>query len=365
MLVLIGHFLLYRFEHIFPATPWSQLFDAGRIDPALIAWNVLFRVLSALPNMGVQIFFVISGYIITTLLMREEMRHGVISIRAFYVRRAARILPPFFIYLAAVYVLWRYFGLNVPGEPFLRSATFLCHVPGSCSYFLAHTWTLSIEEQYYLVWPVAFVLLRGPRRSAGLVIAIASLTMASVFSPVASGFAHIATGALIAASPQFQAATIRNARWPAFALAILIVCVPPFAASSPILYGLARAASPFAVAFIFCATISGHGPFVRLVSLEWLQRLGLVSYSLYLWQQLSAGKLEFYAGAPDILLFPGLFIVPALLSYALVERPLMRTGRRISNSMLATGPSQLLNAQTEAGQPGSSEPRPKAIARAV
>ncbi|MEZ5856950.1 MAG: acyltransferase [Hyphomicrobiaceae bacterium] len=361
MLVITGHFLLYRFEHIFPATPWSRLLGSDTIDPGLIAWNALFRVLSALPNLGVQIFFVISGYIITTLLMREELRHGAISIKAFYVRRAARILPPFFIYLAAVYVLSRHFGLSVPGEPFLRSATFLCHVPGSCSYFLGHTWTLSIEEQYYVVWPMAFVLLRGRWRLSGLRFALASLTVASIWSPVASGFAHIATGALIALSPQLRQCLIRNARWPAFALTILVVSAPPFAASSQLLYGLARAISPLAIAFVFYATISGHGPFVRLVSLGGLQRLGLVSYSLYLWQQLSAAKLEYYDGAPNILLFPALFIVPAVLSYALVERPMMRAGRRISDSIRVATPPAAANA----GEHVALEPHLQPISRAA
>ena len=113
------------------------------------------KVSVPLAEMGVQLFFVISGYIITTLLVREEERTGRISIPAFYIRRFFRILPPLFAYFAALFVL-RWAGV-IDFDP-ATSAIPRCSpatpVSRDAAWWVTHTWSLAVEEQFYLAWPL-------------------------------------------------------------------------------------------------------------------------------------------------------------------------------------------------------------------
>lgn len=117
-------------------------------------------------SLGVRVFFVISGYLITTLLIKEANRTGRISLAEFYRRRAFRILPVFYFYILTVFVIVGWMGLNAMHcSTFLSALTFTTHLWGSWSnesWPLMHSWSLAIEEQFYLIWPLTLALL-GPR----------------------------------------------------------------------------------------------------------------------------------------------------------------------------------------------------------
>ena len=114
--------------------------------------------------MGVDFFFVLSGFLITTLLLREIRRTGTFSLAQFYRRRALRILPPYYLLVTAVcvyYVLIKGQSQLAPLVPayYLFLSNFLTdHVS-----LLGITWSLSVEEQYYAIWPLLLALL--PRRA--------------------------------------------------------------------------------------------------------------------------------------------------------------------------------------------------------
>ncbi len=109
---------------------------------------------------GVDMFFVLSGFLITTLLLREERDSGTISLSAFYWRRALRILPAYLLLLSAMSLYW----IGVKGQhdllplvPYylLFLANFLlAQIP-----LMSVTWSLSVEEQFYLLWPLTMLLL--------------------------------------------------------------------------------------------------------------------------------------------------------------------------------------------------------------
>ena len=113
---------------------------------------------------GVESFFVLSGFLITWLLCVEEDKRGAVSLPSFYARRALRILPPAFLYIAAASLLgvlgWADLARN---EPFY-AAFFVRNLMPNGGPHLAHFWSLAIEEQFYLLWPVVFLLLRSDRR---------------------------------------------------------------------------------------------------------------------------------------------------------------------------------------------------------
>lgn len=123
--------------------------------------------------LGVDFFFVLSGFLITTLLLRESDQRGQFSIRNFYLRRILRIVPVYFFVVSAVIA---YYGL-VKGEQighlvpyyYLFLSNFLPeHIPT-----LSITWSLSVEEQFYMIWPLALLLVSRKWLPAALTIVIA------------------------------------------------------------------------------------------------------------------------------------------------------------------------------------------------
>lgn len=110
-------------------------------------------------SFGVQIFFVLSGFLITWLLLGEDARHGQIALGRFYVRRALRILPPALLYLAVMFVLTLAGVFAIGRRDFLYSLFFIRNAYGvGGDPQLAHYWSLAVEEQFYLVWPVVVAL---------------------------------------------------------------------------------------------------------------------------------------------------------------------------------------------------------------
>jgi peptidoglycan/LPS O-acetylase OafA/YrhL len=127
--------------------------------------------------LGVRIFFVPSGFIITSLLLNERDATGRISIRGFYERRIARIIPASYLYIATIAVLTALRVTSVPLSSFLAAITYTVNLHMLWSHVGAsmqaakfgHFWTLSIEEQFYLFWPGILVFL-GSRWSRRLAI---------------------------------------------------------------------------------------------------------------------------------------------------------------------------------------------------
>src|ERR1700680_1591869 len=113
---------------------------------------------------GVESFFVLSGFLITWLLCLEEDKRGVISLPSFYARRALRILPPAFLYIAAASILGLFGLANVARNEPLYCIFFIRNLMANGGQHLGHFWSLAIEEQFYLLWPLGFLLLRSDKR---------------------------------------------------------------------------------------------------------------------------------------------------------------------------------------------------------
>jgi peptidoglycan/LPS O-acetylase OafA/YrhL len=129
-------------------------------------------------RLGVMAFFVISGYLITRLLRKEWQREGRIDLRGFYLRRLYRIFPAFYAYILVVTLLAAVGAIQLSGTNLLSAFLFAWNYvhlfvenASSGTWFLGHFWTLSLEEQFYLVWPATF-LLAGRRRGARIALVI-------------------------------------------------------------------------------------------------------------------------------------------------------------------------------------------------
>ena len=321
---------------------------------------------------GVDVFFVISGFLITSLLQREIDRSGRISIRAFYERRARRILPAATVVLVAT-VAYAMFALptsrvtTIAGDA-IWSSFFLANVHFAISgtdYFAAttvsplqHFWSLAVEEQFYLVWPLLLLglalLISRRRRHVPLVrvvlVAVSALILISLIasaietatSPAAAYFStldrtyELAGGALLAI---LTAAGTRLPRWYSgpvraiagwLGLAALIAMTITWNDQTPI-PGVLGGLVVIATAAILASGIGGvRGP-GRLLSFRPVRFVGDISYSLYLWHWplLTLGLIPGWDPVPRTIALIAAAVLLAALSYWLIEQPFQKGAVRL------------------------------------
>ncbi len=191
-------------------------------------------------GLGVEVFFVISGFLITWLLIQEEKRRGHIALGAFYRRRVARLFPAMAMYVAIGAL---YLGLKHRDVPWVAVAATLTYtlnyvaaLTGAPSHYLSHCWSLAVEEQFYLIWPVLLILLKRRRvpleHALGLSLigfwtlkAVMVLTWgvpdAYLYRALETRADQLAAGCLLAAlacQPAWQRRLETLARWPVLIL---------------------------------------------------------------------------------------------------------------------------------------------------
>lgn len=334
LLVILGHFVAFRVPGSYPVIWLDSLgFSLG---------TRTFKVIASVGELGVSFFFTISGFLITSLMMAEEDRNGSVSLPAFYVRRVFRIMPAFYVYVAVIYIFHRSGLIAVDGAAFIRSSAYLCNFSEySCSWWLAHTWSLAVEEQFYLTWPLLFALLPYRRKGAALALLVV-LALGSFFLAQAASFASILVGVLIAMSPAVQQRIARMGEWPIWA-ALVVLLLSPLHGQLPGAEGALRMARPVLVAVVLFGTLLAPGGtrLGKTVRLPVFVSVGKVSYSLYLWQQLSLAPVQWggaatgaerlYDGPGNLLIFA--FVPAALASYFFLEKPLVAIGQKLSRQI--------------------------------
>lgn len=248
-----------------------------------------------LGSAGVTLFFTLSGFLITRLLLEETADRGRISLSGFYARRARRLLPALFVMLAVVLGLATLDGVRpswVTITLILTYAANLSWVQQHGQPGLTHMWTLSVEEQFYLLWPLAILLVhrlaRQPRRVLTLVawagIAVGATTRVVAYGTGHAGFAYLATPAradamLVGALAALYVTSGRQLpTWsvPAALAALVAVGLLPGAG----LYVVAPTVIPWLTAAVLLVIADRS---VRALRWAPMTALGRVSYSLYLW----------------------------------------------------------------------------------
>lgn len=309
---------------------------------------------------GVDVFFVLSGFLITGLLVKEIERSGRVSLINFYARRARRLLPASTLVLVATVVasfVWiRGERADRIGDDAIWSSLFAANIrfiAQGTNYMnaelppspLQHFWSLAVEEQFYMVWPLLLMLAAATFRRVNLrlrlavvLVAIVAASLAwSVYETAANGTAayfspftrahELAIGALLAvALPWLRRIPIRfgvGLAWSGLA----IILVPVFAFSSTTSFPGALALIPvLGTALVIGGGVHGdeHGP-VALLQAATLQAIGRLSYSIYLWHWPILVIAAAWAGRElplgvNLLLCLGA-IALAELTYRLVENP--------------------------------------------
>jgi len=316
----------------------------------------------------VDIFFVLSGFLITSLLIEEWEKFGSIRLRHFFARRALRLLPALVV-LITVMVAWHLFVAP-------RTAARRTAIDGLIALFyssnwmfalglrepahvFAHTWTLSIEEQFYLWWPVVLLFLL---RRCGSRVSLLHWVLLGVFVLVTEKvvlFARMETGTynwlnyatdaradtllvgctaaiLLSARPIPQngrfGTTLKCLAWFIGIPGLLIIDIPAAWFAEVSLIGLHLTIGLLAMLVVVEAVVSEEGLLGRLLSQTWLVCIGKISYGLYLWHyaifsEVQARKWPLpYELSAEL----GLTMVATVISFYLIERPALKLKARFT-----------------------------------
>lgn len=309
-----------------------------------------------LGRLGVSIFFVISGLLITWLMIREREATGTFSLRSFYIRRFLRILPVFWLLIVVVGVLKMAHVISIEWLDVVRALTFTHNYPpnfarpADYAWWLGHTWSLSLEEQFYLLWPSLFALV--PRRwiprlavllafsGPILRILLFHFLFPSMRNWDYSGFeCHVdllmagCASAFLLDSPKWSNCIRRIPVWPTLTVtsAFLLVVVPllpghlpPHSRPLAIASLVAPALEGVMIALTLLVLTTGeHGPLVGMLNSRVAAHLGKLSYSLYIWQQLFLARSSASSALPLLWRLPPIYLV-AFCSFSFIERPLLK-----------------------------------------
>lgn len=322
IIVLLFHLIRYNFRIGLPPALNLPVFEGG---------------------FGVNIFFVISGFLITSLLIQEEEQNGRISIKGFYSRRILRIFPAYFFLLFFYWILQLIGLLYIPSSTWATVLTYTRYIDPDVEWYTGHIWSLSVEENFYLFWPAVFLLGKQTRVNfAFFLIIFAPLMRAFLyFHPIrwmmdTSPFTRIdaiATGCYCA----FYKEELINYLKPywnrLFGFSLLLLFALPWIADQGIHAGLGLVFETlgilhgtignFLVAIIMLYSIFGpRGSWYQVLNSKAFNYIGVLSYSIYLWQQLFVLKRNWWVSDfPQNLI---LIFLAALFSHYIIEKPFLK-----------------------------------------
>jgi len=304
---------------------------------------------------GVMIFFVLSGFLITWLLIKEDERTGDVSLTGFYKRRVLRIFPAFYVYWLLLVALLLATGKSIPWahawSSFFYTSNYYVALNGDPSNGFSHTWSLAIEEQFYLLWPCLFLFWRANlKKMAQFLVALIlavwvyravlcfvfGVDQAYIYAAFDTRLDHLMVGCLLAvvlklgALERLWRAASAHAALPLVTVALLILSIYAGNAYVPRyrdVFGFAFEPLLIAILMAQLIALSDTAPW-RWTERPAIRFLGRISYSLYLYQQITLYPVRKALGSyPVVVQLAAAVLVTvavAALSYYVVERPFLR-----------------------------------------
>lgn len=338
----IEHIDVWRFLAVMLVIQEHFLLFSG-VDKNLPQIETYSLQIDRFGELGVLIFFSISGFVICKGLNSEQRKTGTVCLSAFCVRRFFRIVPPLWFYLTCLAILSAFEIIKINGEQLLRSAAFLCNLPfkDGCSWYAGHTWSLAYEEQFYLLFPLLFLwawrgnkVLRISLANGVLIVsALLLVYLKQIFWVNACVyFLFLLTGCCTALLPEKIMQKLRSLSfltW--FSATVLLVVLISFLPSGSdkvfkiLLY-------PILVQMIVFGTPTHFVQIKNVFENKKMSYLGRISYSVYLWQELATAYYENTEWWQTLVYLLLVFIFSAL-SFHFFEMPLQRLGSQFSDKL--------------------------------
>jgi len=296
---------------------------------------------------GVDVFFVISGYLITTILI-QEFKEKQFSIVSFYERRARRILPALLIVLLINYLVACFLflpgNLKIVGQysvsAILSATNILLYLKGN-DYFglesgsnpLFHTWSLGVEEQYYLIIPILMTIFWSSKKylqftlfNCAAFISFAFIVYNSDdesfnFYMIVSRAWELAAGSIVAVVMVYKTLLTGNAFYASLGVFLIITSILFLKNTSDALH--LQLIAPVIGSSLVIIFANKNNFIGRVLRIRLIVFIGLISYSLYLWHVPLLVYYRYVIGKDDPTLIPYFFIlfIVSIASYRLVEQP--------------------------------------------
>jgi peptidoglycan/LPS O-acetylase OafA/YrhL len=303
-------------------------------------------------SIGVWTFFVISGFLITTLLIKEKITTGNISLKKFYIRRLFRIIPVAYLFIVVLLVINYFQHLGIGKMPFIAAALFLKNLPVHIfsSWYLGHFWSLSVEEQFYLTFP--FILVYSFRNYLkviiGLIIIIPIIeylglnnigvfytnrivhVIAFVIINLLGNSVCILLGSLTSVLLFKKIIVIKDTFLTRYlGLILFVLAILLCTETSPIFISNAEILLfPILIGLVIVFNLNPNGIFTKILGNKVLVYLGILSYSLYIWQQLFDNSQAWIIHSNSALLHAIVLFIVANASYYLYERSFLKLKNR-------------------------------------
>lgn len=259
-----------------------------------------------LGGVGVETFFIISGFLITTLLLKEHVKNGKVNLKNFYIRRLLRIFPVAYLFLLVLIVLNYCLHLSISTKSFVTAALYLKNIPfkNGGEWYTGHFWSLSVEEQFYLIFP--FLLVRNVNRYIVITLSFIVLiplieavgynnwhqnnklfhviiyTIINVFGKRTISILIGSLASILAFKGILNEGRLRTNYWLSAVLFIgvlILNCCFYNTYLSPLIYGVV-------VSFIMLNNLQQQTLLLKVLENKALRLIGVLSYSIYIWQQL-------------------------------------------------------------------------------
>jgi len=305
--------------------------------------------------LGVGVFFVISGFLITTLLIKEQEKNNKISLKNFYIRRTIRIFPAYY-FLLLCYFIFQLLGyINFSKVDWLSSLTYTKQFFQNSRNETAHLWSLSVEEIFYIIWPFIFSRFskQGTLVAICLIFFINIAKMMQYHYPIAaldntifSRGDSLLIGCLFAIQYDKIVAYVINKKH-LIVLVFFLLLASIYSAkylyhiaslplndtkmiliskSQPLFYALLGnigLITNLLIGLLIIISININNTWFKFLNLPVMEYIGKLSYSLYLWQQLFTSDIGCFLKLSNALLLLFIFIA-AILSYYFIEKPFLK-----------------------------------------
>ncbi len=319
----------------------------ARIPNTPFVVNHLWPIFSG--ETGVMIFFVLSGFLITSILIHEKKKTGKINIKYFFIRRFLRLLPPLVLFYGAIILIAVMDWIPIPTESILYAIFYSYNfVPNQFYvYELGHIWSLSVEEQFYFTWPFLMLFISRLRTYFIIITAILILSIVAIylyptiaaldnykpmrfFIPAIMPIMIGCAGALMLFKMNGMAESLSQKSSLVFVIGLSLFCIPIILPE--LLLPMCQFFQSLGIILlIFWISLNQESVLVRLLEFKPLNYIGLISYGLYIFQGLflrTGGGGESWIH--QIPWNVTLSFAAAILSYELLEKRVLKLKRKFS-----------------------------------